>query len=349
MKILILTLAFFFVPSAAFSAELPYIDGQDTFNSAVSGINDGSFSLSAEKIIRSCIDGFLSEVRQNAHYLILFFVVGALSALITLVEFNDNHSSNAAFFACYTMCAGIALNIMTNITKYASGVITSMTDFITKLSPILTSLLLTSGKASSAGAFHPVLAAAVYFMTLLIKKCIIPLAVYSSVLSVANNLNQQIQISSFCKLISSVAKWLMTAAFTIFTGICGIYGFSAPALDLLSAKTAKFAVGSLVPVVGRFLSETMETVVSAGTVMKNVVGSAGIFTLFSICLIPVLKIIVMLIFLRISAALTEPLTDKRISGLLSDMSETVTLILGMTLTVTVLFVICISIIVAATN
>lgn len=349
MKILILTLFIFLCPVRAYATDIPYIDGQDKFNTTVSDMYSGDFSLSPEKIIKSVIDTFMFEIRENAHYLILFFIMGSISAIVTLIEFNDKSSSNATFFACYTMCAGIALSIMTNIVEYAASVITSMSDFITKLSPILTSLLLTSGKAVSASAFHPVLAAAVYFVTLLVKKCIIPLAVYGAVLSVANNINEQIQISSFCKLITSISKWIMTATFTIFTGICGIYGFSAPALDILGAKTAKFAVGSLVPVVGRFLSDTMDTVISASTVMKNAVGGAGIFTLFTICLVPVLKIAVMLFFLRVSAALIEPLTDRRISKLLSDMSSVVTLIFGMVLTVTVLFIICISIIVAATN
>lgn len=349
MKILILTLLIFLCPIRVCADTLPYIDGQSEFNEAVSDMYDGTFSLSPEKIIGSVIDTFMSEIRENAHYLVLFFIMGAISAVISLIEFNDKSSHNAAFFACFTMCAGIALSIMTNIVSYAVEVITSMSDFITKLSPILTGLLLTSGKAVSASAFHPVLAAAVYFVTLLVKRCVIPLAIYGSVLSVANNVNEQIQISSFCRLISSISKWIMTATFTIFTGICGIYGFSAPALDVLSAKTAKFAVGSLVPVVGRFLSDTMDTVVSASTVMKNAVGGAGIFTLFTICLVPILKIAVMLFFLRVSAALIEPLTDKRISKLLSDMSEIVTLIFGMVLTVTVLFIICISIIVSATN
>lgn len=349
MKILILTLFIFLFPVNAYATDIPYIDGQDDFNTAVSDMYSGDFSLSPEKIIKSIIDTFMSEIRENAHYLILFFIMGSISAIVTLIEFNDKSSSNAAFFACYTMCAGIALSIMTNIVEYATSIITTMSDFITKLSPILVSLLLTSGKAVSASAFHPVLGAAVYFVTLLVKKCIIPLAIYGSVLSVANNINEQIQISSFCKLITSISKWIMTATFTIFTGICGIYGFSAPALDILGAKTAKFAIGSLVPVVGRFLSDTMDTVISASSAMKNAVGGAGIFTLFMICLVPVLKIAVMLFFLRISAALIEPLTDKRISRLLSDMSEIVTLIFGMVLTVTVLFIICISIIVAATN
>ena len=40
-------------------------------------------------------------------------------------------------------------------------------------------------------------------------------------------------------LISSVSKWILTAAFTIFAGICGIYGFAAPAIDKMNTLLLK--------------------------------------------------------------------------------------------------------------
>lgn len=349
MKILFILLITFFINTGTFAQELPFIEGQDSFNTTVSQMSDGSFSLSIQNIINNISDLFLKEIKENAHNLILFFVIGVISSVVGLLEFKDKSAKDASFFACYTLCAASALKILLTILEYAKDVVDSMSDFITKLAPILTTLLLTSGKAVSAGAFHPVLASSVFVVTLIVKKCIIPLAVYGSVLSVANNINEQVQISSFCRLITSVSKWILTASFTIFAGVCGIYGFSAPSLDALGAKTAKFAVGTLVPVVGRFLSDTLETVISASTLMKNAVGGAGIVALFSICAIPLIKITVMLFFLRISSALIEPLTDRRISKLLSDMSDIVTVIFGMVITVTVLFIICISIILSATN
>ncbi len=346
---ILLIIIILFSASPVFAQETPFIDGQDIFNEAVTKMAEGSFKFNIQSIIRDIVNLFLSEVRENSNNLILFFVIGVISSIVGLIEFKDKSSNDASFFACYTLCAGAAIKLLLNILDYATGIVDALADFITKLAPILTTLLLTSGKAVSANAFHPILSSAVFVVTLIVKKCIIPLCVYASVLSVANNINEQAQISSFCKLISSVSKWILTAVFTIFATVCGIYGFSAPALDVLGAKTAKFAVGSLVPVVGRFLSDTMETVISGSALMKNAVGGAGIFALFTICAVPIMKISVMLLSLRVCTALIEPLADKRISKLLSDISEIVTVIFGMVVTITVLFIICVSIIVSATN
>jgi hypothetical protein len=52
---------------------------------------------------------------------------------------------------------------------------------------------------------------------------------------------------------------------------------------------------------------------------------------------------------KISAALVEPVTDSRIYRLLSDISGAITILFGMVATSAVLFLICISIILAMTG
>ena len=349
MKFLVVFVLMFVFENHVFASEVPYIEGADSFNSTVYEMADGSFNFDVGEIINKAIEIFTDEITNNTGYLILFFILGAVSALVNLMDFKDKGTAETSFFACYTLCAGVCLKLFSNILEYATDVTDNMADFITKLSPVLTTLLLTSGKAVSASVFHPVLMAAVYVVTIVVKKCIIPLAVYSAVLNVVNNINEQVQISSFCKLLSSASKWILAASFTLFTGICGIYGFSAPSLDIMGAKTVKFAVGSLVPVVGGFLSDTLETVVSGSLMMKNVVGGAGLFALCTICLLPILKMSVMLLMIRLSAAIVEPITDKRIAKLISDMSGVITIIFAMVITISVLFIICISIIISATG
>lgn len=349
MKILIYILIILFGGTVCFASEVPQISGEEEFNTVVQEVSTGEFSFDIGELINNFFNTVLSEIKENAALIGSFLIIAAISAIVNLIEFKDRGIAEAAFFACYTMCAGSAIGCFSNILQYAEEVTDSMGDFITKLSPVLTGLLITSGKAASASAFHPVLYGGVYVVTVIVKKCIIPLAVYSSVLSIASNISEQVQISGFCKLIGSISKWILAASFTLFTGICGIYGFSAPALDVLGARTAKFAVGSLVPVVGGFLADTLETVISGSRLMKNAVGTAGLVTLCGICIIPVIKIGVMVFSLKIAGAIAEPITDSRISRLLYDMADAASIIMGMTITITVLFIICISIILAATN
>ncbi len=313
-------------------------------------MREGGFELSPVSLINKFIDICIGEFHDLGSCLIVFFCIGLLTTIVRLLEQNMSSGvSNMAFFACYSGAAATGVRCFSVCLDYASGVIGEMTDFITKLSPMLMTLIVTSGKSISAAAFNPVLSGAVYVISIICHKCILPLASYSVILTITDNIGDNIQLSGLCRLTSSASRWILTLVFTLFTGICAIYGFATPSLDAVSAKTVKFAVGSLVPVVGGFLSETLETVITSGKMMKNTLGSAGLIALCSICIAPIIKIGAMALIIRLSAAITEPVSDIRISKLLGGISSSVTILFGMVATVAVLFLITISIILASTG
>ncbi|MCX7715225.1 MAG: stage III sporulation protein AE [Clostridia bacterium] len=337
--------------TSAYAMELPEMDGEYTFNEITNQIASGEFSLNPIDIFNRVVNQFFKEMRESADIMVTFIMIAALSAILTIVQgaLKDGGVSEAAFLACFTLMSAGAVKSLIIALGYGTNVIKAMSEFVTKLSPMLIALVLSCGGIASAAAFKPALLAGVYMITIIVEKCIVPLITFGAVLAIVNNISGKTQVSNFTSLIQSVSKWILTAVLTVFTGITAVYGFTTPGLDALSAKTVKFAVGSLVPVVGGLLSDAVETVVGGSMLMKNAVGSAGVIMICTICMIPIMKIAVIVIMLKLSAAAAEPLADKRIVGMLSDVSNVVTTILSMVITVAVMFIINVSIIISATN
>lgn len=311
----------------------------------------GTANLNPVEILGKVFDMFTVQIRDCASIMAVIIVLGALSGMVNVLHSSDKSSGAAqsAFFACFAMMSAAAVKCFSLALDYALDIIDAMSEFITTLSPMITALLLSGGQSASAAAFHPILSAAVYTITVLTKKCIMPLVQLGAVLSIMNNLSGRVQVSGFNSLVHSVTKWILTAVLTIFTGITAIYGFTTPVLDGISAKAVKFAVGSLVPVVGGLLSDAVETVAGSTHLMKNAVGGAGVAAICVMCVLPVIKISAIVLMLKFTYAVTEPVTDARISGLIKDIAKSVTTVLGMVITVAVLFIINISIILASTN
>ena len=128
-----------------------------------------------------------------------------------------------------------------------------------------------------------------------------------------------------------------------------IYGFCVPTLDGVGIKTAKFAIGSIVPVVGGFLADSVETVIGSAHLIKNSVGTAGIICLVVMCAVPIIKVCAMMLILKIAAALIEPVSDKRFSDMLSEAADAVTLVFAAILIISLMFILSIAIIIATTN
>ena len=338
--IIILTLI---MPITAY-ADVPTLEGEDLFNQTVERSMTGDLSLNPTDILNMLSDDIMGEIRECTDDVIILFIIAAISGIITTIStsFGNKSTSEAAFFACFTLMSAAAIKCFGTAMEYGTTV-------VTKFSPLLMIMIATSGKVVSASTFQPVMSAAVYVVSIIIEKCLVPLIAFSSVLAVAGNISDKVQLSGFCKVVKSISKWLMAAIITIFTGISAIYGFSSPALDAVSGKAVKFAVGSLVPVVGTFLSDTLETVVSGTRLMKNAVGTSGIIVMCVICVLPILKIGVIQLMLKLTSSIAEPLTDKRVSSMLWEVSESVTTIFAVVVMVAVLFMINISIMITSTG
>lgn len=322
------------------------IQGEDLFNDTVKNITQGSFSLLPGDILKYIYDTLIYEIRSSKGLILSIFMTAAVSGILGTAS-NGKGASQAAEFVCYCIITTAVVRLICITVGYGTEVIGKMCEFVTKLAPMLSILLISSGYSASAAAFYPVFSSSVYFISLITEKCIVPLIYAGCVISILNNISSRVHLNNFSRLIKSVTQWLLTASLTIFTGINAIYGFSVPAADTVAMKTAKFAVGSMVPVVGGFVAESIDTVITGAKLMKSAVGTAGIITLAVSCAVPVIKVSAVLITLKVSAAIIEPMSEKKYADMLSEAAETLTSVFAMIIASALLFTVTIAIIIGA--
>lgn len=136
------------------------------------------------------------------------------------------------------------------------------------------------------------------------------------------------------KRIAGTLKWVVTSILTVlligFVGYLTVSGVIAGTADAVAVKTAKFAVSSMVPVVGGILSDAAETVLAGAGILKNAVGVFGMLAILSMCLVPFLQLGVHYLSYKVTAALSATVAEGRISGLIDGIGGAFGLILGMT-------------------
>lgn len=332
-------------------AEDGHIQGEHYYNSLVEDIVSGELELSPVAIINKVLDSLWSEVGSLGGFVKIVMLTGILGGILSVLSdsMGGSEAGEAGFFACFSLMSVTALEIFSQVVDYATHVIGGLCDFITKLEPVFIGLLVTAGAITQGAAFHPIITASVYIMSLAVDKCVLPLTYFSAMLAIVNNLSGRIELGTLNKMIQSVSRWILVGILTMFSAILTFYGFASGAANAVTVKGIKFAVGSLVPVVGNLLSDTVETVISGAGLLKTAVGTAGMITVITITAMPVIKIWVLMMLLKLCASLIEPFSDKRVTNLLLSMSDAVTVIFSMVITVAVLFLISIGIILGATG
>lgn len=334
------------IQKGIFSDIIPEFNLQDS----AASIAKGDFKWDIGRIINRCISFLFKEVINGSK---VFFGIIALALVAALIEnlqksLNEEGVGKVAFFTCFFLVAAVGIKIFTAALHYSLEAVDNIVIFVNMLIPTTLTLLATSGAVASAGAFHPVMMLAVQGISLFVKSFIVPLTMLSTALSITDNISSS-SVGRLAKLMKSITKWSMGIIITLFAGIISIQSLVSPSLDGVYLKTAKYAMGNFVPIVGGVLSETVELVLGCSVILKNSVGVAGLIAIVLAAVIPVLKLAASSIMFVFAAVAIEPVSDKRMVGLLLCISESITLLFACVIVVAIMFIIAVAIIISAGN
>jgi len=325
--------------------------GDVDFKSVIEKIVKGERIFEQDKILNGLLKLVLNELMKNMDLIVQLLLLAIISAiLMNLQKAFDNESiSNIAQFITYIILISIVIKSFVLAMDIGKTTIDSMVVFMQALIPILMALLMAVGGLASSALLHPLILGSLGLFSTLIKDLIIPLIFFSTILGLVSKVSDKVQVNRISSLLREISIVILGVSLTIFMGIMSIQGVTASQVDGITIRTAKFAIDNFIPVVGGFLSDAMDTVVGCSLLLKNAVGVIGLIVLFLITIIPAIKLISLIFVYRITAAVIEPISDGRIVDGLNDISKSLIILLGLLLTVTVMFIISITIIVGAGN
>lgn len=319
-----------------------FTDGA-SFSDTVRALATGETVFDAKSILRLIVQGLFGEGYDCLALLLSVIAISVLFSLLNNMKssFNKETVSEVAFFVCYLILSGIIVQAFGSAAKLVTNTVRTASVFINALAPVLMTMLVTSGGIVSAAAVNPVILLAAELSAVVVERLLMPLLYSSAALYIVSEINETIRVVKFADFLKKTVKWGLCLILTVFVGILSIQGFCSVPLDGAAAKTAKYVVGTAVPVVGSILSDTVETVVGCSMVVKNATGAAGMIAVLVIVTAPILRLLAVCAIFHISAAVIEPIADKRIANVTSNIASVTSLMAAVVITVALLFIICI--------
>jgi stage III sporulation protein AE len=264
-------------------------------------------------------------------------------------SFLKENVGELAFFICYIVVVSLLVIGFKETSELGIGVIEKMVGFMYATLPIMITLLITGGNVVSGGIFQPILIMAVEISATVVKNIFIPIIFLSTILSIINNISDKIHLSKLAELIKKIGIILIGIILTIFIGIVTIQGSVGSVADGVASKTVKFAIGTFIPVVGGYLSDAADTVIGCSLLIKNAAGVIVLIGIIAVCLMPIMKIAAVVLLYKITCALVEPISEKRITDCINDIANSMILIIGSVAVVAFMFIVSITAIIAAGN
>lgn len=258
-------------------------------------------------------------------------------------------TTEVVHIVCY--CAVIIV-LMTGISSVIATVtetVALLVGFARAIFPVLLTLLSMLGGATTVATYTPLMAVLSGFIMKLITAVIVPAFIATIVFSVVGNISKNVKLEKLTKVIKSASTWLIGIVFGLFATFLTVQGITGGVVDKFGFNVAKFALSSYVPVLGGYLSDGFDLLSTSLVLVKNAVGYTGAVILVCVVLFPLVKVVIFTLTLRLTSAIAEPIGDKRISGLLHTVADSMNLLVTALAGVSFLFYILLMLFIGSCN
>ncbi len=319
------------------------VDG-GSFEDYTKRVAAGESVFEFSDILRMLTTSIRKDGKDILSLLLKITAVSVLFAVLTNMQhgFGENAVRETVFFVCYLVIGGMAAETFSEAMHSFESTVGSAVTVMNGCVPILTGLLLAGGNPVTASGVNPVVLTGCALLGNLLRMFVVPVLYSLAAFAMVSGISRSVRLDGFCAFLKKLVRWGLCFLMTAFSGLLAVQGFGGSAMDAMSAKTARYIVSNGVPVVGGILSDTLDTVARSTVLIKNATGVAGIVVLFTICILPVAKIAVTALAFHLTAAVIQPVADRRIYATVSALAEVLSLMVGVLCALFVMFVICIS-------
>lgn len=208
---------------------------------------------------------------------------------------------------------------------------------------------MTTGSITSASIVQPILLFLINFIGNMISSVLLPLILVGTALGIISQISEKIQIDKISKYFKSSTIWILGIVLTLFVGVLSLEGSLTSTVDGITAKTTKAAVSNFIPVVGKILGDAVDTVIGCSNILKNAVGVVGVIVVIGICIVPIIKLTILMATYYLASAICQPIADAKIISLLSQIGDTFKILLAMLISVSVMLMIGITLVIKISN
>ena len=272
----------------------------------------------------------------------IVLVAAAVRAFRSDSEVDVSLKFAVTLAACGTLVYGVigTVNAAVNVIKGTGS-------FMAAFVPVFMGLLTVSGAPVSAAAGGGMLLAAAEFTGGTVAFFITALmGAYLSV-SVSASVSPLLNGAVLSDALKKFGMWMMALVSTVFLGVLSAGSAVNSAADSFSVKTAKFIIGTCVPVAGTALAGAVGTVSSSLSLLKSSVAVYGVAALAVTALPVIIELMLWRLVFCVSGALCSLFSLDETSKLFKAVDGMLAFLLGALLLVAATFIISLSVCVRA--
>lgn len=313
--------------------------GEDSFSvkEALIRLTKGEQAFSKEAVQEVVYRFFFYRLDQEkglfAKLLLLILFAAVFSSFADV--FENEQIGNISFFVVYLLVFTLLTDSFSGMSQSLEKTIGWMTAVMKGLAPAFYMTVCASSGAASAAVFYEGVLILVWLIQWLLVTVILPASSLYILLQLVNSLSKEEMLGKMAEFLNTAISWGLKTLLAAVVGLQIIRNLVAPVMDNLKRGLLGRAAGAL-PGVGNAVNMVTELVVTSAVLIRNCLGVVILVIFVLAGAGPMLHYGILSLLYRFLAAVSQPISDKRMVSALGTMGEGCALLLRILFTAEVL-------------
>ncbi len=301
--------------------------------------------------ITSVWDVFVSllfkEVKLELKMFVKVFIVIILLSITKCLELEKNSLDKIINIVGFLTITSMILKNYIEVLVLFKGTISSMTKIIEIVSPVTLTLLIATGEIVTSGIIGPVIMFLTAVCGVIANYIVLPLLNITLVFKIISGISESINLDKLGSFVSKSAMWVVSIVFALVLGVLGLETSVSTSVDAVTIKTTQAAVSNLIPVVGKFVSDSAELVMGATEIIGKTVGTLGIIIIIVVLSIPAIKLFLIGMVYGLLEGVTESLMkESKTTKIIGAFSKQYTTLAGIMIGIGTTFIITLALVIS---
>lgn len=291
-------------------------------------------------IIDIFVSNLVVQVKESAKTVSTLFIIIVIMAVLSSLQLDKNSDVVKISKLIVIICvSSILLKNYIEIVNMFKDIVNVLSNAMQIVSTFLTGILIASGKITTTGIIQPLLVFIASFICVVTEYIVIPFFTISIAINIVSKISDNLKLDKISDIFRKSSLYIFSSIIAIFILVLSMETTVTKSIDNVYFKTTQNIVSDVVPVVGKFLSDSLDTVLGATELIGKVGGAVALITVILLVSVPLIKIIIVVVLYKLLSAFSEPINeDKTISTFIDSFTKTYKDMLGILIGIIVLFV-----------
>lgn len=325
--------------------------GSVSFEEMVTEMTAGEgAAFSPGKMLSAFAESISGQLKLHGEHIAGLILLILSAAVLSAVAraFRNKQISEMGFYMIYLLMFLIMLRSFGICYEMTETVLRDLTDFMKALMPAYLLAAAVSTYRTSAVVYYEGFLLLVYYLQKLTVYFLLPAIRCYVVFSVFGCINGEDFFSKGRENLKRLILFSMKAMIAATAGLQLIQGMLSPAIDEFKQMVLSRGLSGLGSI-GGAAQNAADVLLGSGMLLKNGIGAAAAVILVLICLAPAAKAGCYVLFYHLLAAVSEPVSDRRLTEAVSMMGESIGLLVRLLFTVCALFLLTVAVVCLTTG